>query len=178
MRKLFHGVAAISGLRAAWVGVSLFLAQSPALALNSNVPPTGLPTASIFSATLLPDVQGVVSWKTLSQVEPRKEGDRIVPKFSSEILRLDNQVVRVQGFILPLDLGDHQHHFLLSAVPPHCPFCLPAGPDAIVEVVAKQGVEYSFEPVILEGKFAVLKNSPEGLLYRLAEAQRIASSAK
>jgi hypothetical protein len=132
----------------------------------------------MFSSTLLPEQQGVVSWKTLSQVEPIKHGDKMVPKFSDEILGLDTKAVRVQGFILPLDLGDQQHHFLLSAVPPHCPFCLPAGPDAIVEVLAKKKVEYGFEPIILSGKFAVLKNDPAGVLYRLTEAEPITSSVK
>jgi hypothetical protein len=137
-----------------------------------------LPTASLFSSTLLPEKQGIVSWKTLSQVEPTKQGDKMVPKFSADVLNLDSKAVRVQGFVLPLDMGDEQHHFLLSAVPPHCPFCMPAGPDAIVEVVAKKTVAYGFEPIILGGKFAVLKNDPTGVLYRLTEAELIVGKAK
>lgn len=167
MQKLLYGIAA-----------SILLAGSTAVALNTSVPETGLPTAAIFSSTLLPEVQGVVAWKTLAQVEPIKQGDKVVPRFSDEILGLDNKAVRVQGFILPLDLGDQQHHFLLSAVPPHCPFCLPAGPDAIVEVIAKKGIEYGFEPVILGGKFAVLRNDPAGVLYRLTEAEPVALTTK
>jgi hypothetical protein len=168
MRDIFCAVIAVSVLTAA----------PSANALDTNIPPTGLPTASMFSSTLLPELQGVVSWKILSQVEPIKQGNKMVPKFSNEILGLDSKAVRVQGFILPLDLGDEQHHFLLSAVPPHCPFCLPAGPDAIVEVVAKQKIAYGFEPIILSGKFAVLKNDPAGVLYRLTEAEPIAPSTK
>jgi hypothetical protein len=168
MRNLFPGL----------VAASLLFAGSPTHGLNTDIPPTGLPTASMFSATLLPETEGVVSWKTLSQVEPHKQGDRIVPVFSKEILGLDKQAVRVQGFILPLDLGDQQHHFLLSAVPPHCPFCLPAGPEAIVEVVAKKRIAYSFEPIILAGNFSVLKDTPEGLLYRLTEAEPVATPRK
>ncbi len=161
-----------------FIAATLFVATLPAAALNTGVPSAGLPTASMFSATLLPELQGVVSWKTLSRVEPLKEGDKVVPKFSDEILGLDTQVVRVQGFMLPLDMGDQQHHFLLSAVPPHCQFCMPAGPDAIVEVVAKKKIAYGFEPIIMSGKFAVLKSDPSGLLYRLTEAEPIASTRK
>ena len=159
----------------AFIAASLLLAVSPAFAFMTNVPSTGLPAASVFSPTLLPDLQGVVSWSTLSQVEPIKQGDKIVLQFSDAILELDSKAVRVHGFMLPLDLGDHQHHFLLSAVPPHCPFCLPAGPDAIVEVMAKKKVVYSFEPILLSGKFAVLKNDPTGVLYRLTDAEPIAA---
>jgi len=175
MRKLSYGVAAASVLVAVVVSVGLFFAGSPTHAFNGDIPPTGLPTASVFSSTLLPEAEGVVSWRTLSQVEPVKQGDKMVPMFSNAILELDKKLIRVQGFVLPLDLGDQQHHFLLSAVPPHCPFCLPAGPDAIVEVLAKKKVEYGFEPIVLGGKFAVLKNDPAGVLYRLTEAELVAS---
>ena len=157
---------------------AILIVATPAAALNTGVPSEGLPTASIFSATLLPELQGVVSWKTLSQVEPIKQGEKVVPKFSDEILGLNTKAVRVQGFILPLDLGDQQQHFLLSAVPPHCQFCMPAGPDAIVEVLSKKKIAYGFEPVIMSGKFAVLKSDPSGLLYRLTEAEQIASRPK
>ena len=142
---------------------------------DSGIPATGLPSASQFSASLLPEQQGVVSWKTLAQVAPVKRDGRIVPEFAKEILGLDKRQIRIQGFILPMDLGDKQKHFLISAVPPHCPFCLPAGPDAVVEVLARKPVTYGFEPVVLEGKLAVLKDDPNGLLYRMTEAELIAS---
>jgi hypothetical protein len=144
-------------------------------AFDSSIPATGLPSASQFSASVLPEQQGIVSWKTLAQVEPVKRDGRMVPEFAKEILGLDKRQIRIQGFILPMDLGDKQKHFLISAVPPHCPFCLPAGPDAVVEVLATKPVTYGFEPVVLEGKLAVLKDDPNGLLYRLSEATLIAS---
>jgi hypothetical protein len=155
------------------IAVSLLSLALPALSFNSKIAATGLPAASTYSATLLPDLQGVVSWKTLAQVEPVKQGPRMVPQFSKELLALDGQSVRVQGFILPMDMGDKQKHFLISAVPPHCPFCLPAGPDAIVEVFARQPITYGFEPVIIYGKMAVLKDDPGGLLYRLTDAESV-----
>ena len=161
-----------------WALAALSIAAPGADALDTGVPATGLPTASMFSSSILPETQGVVSWKTLSQVEPVKQDGVMVPRFSGEILSLDSKTVLVQGFILPLDLGDQQQHFLLSAVPPSCPFCLPAGPDAIVEVVAKNKVAYAFEPILLSGKFAVLKNDPSGVLYRLTDAEPIVVTHK
>jgi len=129
-----------------------------------------------YSATLLPEMQGVVSWRTLAQVEPVKQGNKMVPQFSKDILGLDRKDVRLYGFIIPLDLGNGQKHFLLSAVPPHCPFCLPAGPDALVEVQAKKPLSYGFEPIVIAGRFAVLKDDPAGVLYRLTDAEAVASS--
>ncbi len=157
------------------IATALAVFASAVAAFDSSIPATGLPSASQFSATLLPEQEGVVSWKTLAQVEPVKRDGRVVPEFSREILGLDKRQIRIQGFILPMDLGDKQKHFLISAVPPHCPFCLPAGPDAVVEVLARKPVTYGFEPVVLEGKLAVLKDDPNGLLYRMTEAVSIAS---
>lgn len=153
-------------------------AATASFAVSTDIPSSGLPTASMYSSTLLPEKEGVVSWKTLAQVEPTKQGDKMVPKFSQEVLSLDSKAVRVQGFILPLDIGDQQQHFLLSAVPPHCPFCMPAGPDAVVEVVAKKKVAYGFEPILLSGKFAVLRDDATGILYRLTDAEAIATTRK
>jgi hypothetical protein len=160
------------------IGASVLAATTASLAVSTDIPASGLPSASTFSSTLLPEKEGVVSWKTLAQVEPTKEGDKMVPKFSQEVLNLDSKAVRVQGFILPLDIGDQQQHFLLSAVPPHCPFCMPAGPDAVVEVVAKKKVAYGFEPILLSGKFVVLRDDASGLLYRLTDAEPIATTRK
>ena len=153
--------------------VALFAmaAALPAAAVMPEVPQAGLPSAVDYGATLLPERSGVVSWRTLAQVMPVKQGDHMVPEFSKDILALDKQDVKVQGFIIPLDMGDRQKRFLLSAVPPHCPFCMPAGPDAIVEVIAKTPVKYSLEPIVVSGRFALVKDDAAGVLYRLTDAE-------
>jgi hypothetical protein len=163
---------------ALFAGTALLAAALPVAALDTGVPATGLPSATDYSSQLLPELAGVVSWKTLAQVEPVKQGGKMVPQFSRDILGLDKKDVRVYGFIIPLDMGDKQKHFLLSAVPPHCPFCLPAGPDAIVEVHAKKPLTYGFEPIIVAGRFAVLKDDAAGVLYRMTDAEPVAASAR
>jgi hypothetical protein len=152
---------------------ALILAPCVAHAFNANVPAAGLPSATDFSSQVLAERADVVSWKALGQVEPVRQGDRMLPKFAAPVLALDAREQRVQGFMIPLDLGDRQKHFLLSAVPPHCSFCLPAGPEAIVEVNAKDGVAYSLQPIIVSGRFAVVKDDPNGVLYRLSEARQV-----
>jgi hypothetical protein len=142
----------------------------PAFAVTTGVPQAGLPSAIDYGSTLLPERAGVVSWRTLAQVMPVQQNGRMVPEFSKDILTLDDRDVKVQGFIIPLDMGDKQKRFLLSAVPPHCSFCMPAGPDAVVEVIARTPVKYGFEPIIVSGRFAVLKDDASGVLYRLNDA--------
>jgi hypothetical protein len=118
----------------------------------------------------LPELKGVVSWKTLGQVTPVRQQDRFIPQFSKDVSALDKKEIRLQGFMMPLDMGEKQKRFLLVAMPPSCAFCLPGGPDQLVEVVAKTPVKYGFDPVVVSGKFIVLKDDPMGLYYRLTDA--------
>ena len=151
----------------------------PRQALPSDTPSSGqlgheaLPSATEYSAKILPDMKGVVSWRTLAQVEPVKVKDRYVPQFSDNVIKLDRKEVRVQGFMMPLDMGERQKRFILTAVPPSCAFCMPAGPDALVMVQAKSPVKYGFEPIVMSGKLVVLKDDPMGLYYRLDDAVAI-----
>ncbi len=132
-------------------------------------PPLGSPIPE-ESLQSLPELKGVVSWRTLAQAQPVKVKDRVVPQFADGVLKLNATEVKLQGFMMPLEMGDKQKHFVLSAMPVSCAFCLPGGPEALVEVRAKTAVKYTFEPVILTGKLAVLKDDPNGLYYRLTDA--------
>jgi hypothetical protein len=118
----------------------------------------------------LPEMKGVVSWKTLGEVKPVKQKDKFVPEFGKSIAAMDKKEVKIQGFMMPLDMGEKQSRFILSALPPSCSFCLPGGPEQMVEVQTKQPVKYGFEPILLTGKLAVLKDDPMGLYYRLTDA--------
>lgn len=118
----------------------------------------------------LPELKGVVSWKTLGEVKPVKQKDKFVPEFGKTVAALDKKEVKLQGFMMPLDMGEKQQRFILAALPPSCAFCLPGGPEQMVEVQAKTPVKYGFEPILLTGKLAVLKDDPMGLYYRLTDA--------
>ncbi|HYG56094.1 MAG TPA: DUF3299 domain-containing protein [Burkholderiales bacterium] len=118
----------------------------------------------------LPERKDVVSWKTLAQVELVKVKDRYVPQYAKDVAALDQKQVKLQGFMMPLQTGERQSHFVLSAMPTTCSFCLPGGPESLVEVKTKTPVKYTFEPVVLTGKLSVLKDDPAGVFYRLTDA--------
>lgn len=144
---------------------ALFL---PAVALAQHTPPPAVdPNAAMQP---LPERKDVVSWKLLSQVELVKVKDRYQPQFSSGVAALDAKEVKLQGFMMPLEMGDKQSHFVLSATPQDCSFCMPGGPESLVEVKTKAPMAYGVAPVILSGKLAVLKNDPTGVFYRLTDA--------
>lgn len=160
-------------LRLRYLCVVLMAAATAANAINTGIGSAGLPSAINFSASVLPERDGVVSWQTLAQVQPVKQGGKMVYEFSREIMALDRKDVKLQGFMIPLDVGDKQRHFLLSAVPSDCQFCLPAGADAIVEVEAKTPVLYTFDPIVISGRFALVKDDSSGVLYKMTDAGRV-----
>jgi hypothetical protein len=145
--------------------LAALLLAAPALAQHQ--PPPGVDPNQFKP---LQDRNDVLSWKVLSQVELVKQKDRYVPQFSAAVAALDKKEVKVQGFMMPLQMGDKQSHFVLTAMPQTCAFCLPGGPESMVEVKSKTPVKYTFEPVVLTGKLAVLKDDPTGVFYRLTDA--------
>lgn len=118
----------------------------------------------------LPERADVLPWSMLTEVRIRAVKNRLLPAFPTAVQALNATTQRVQGFMLPLEPGEKQKHFLLSSVPLTCSFCVPGGPESMVEVKTKTPVKYSLEPVTVEGKFAVLDDDPYGLYYRITDA--------
>jgi uncharacterized protein len=121
----------------------------------------------------LEEKDGVVSWKQLSLVTTKMVKNRVVPTYPEPVRALNKKTVKVQGFMMPLEPGDKQKHFLLSAVPTSCSFCVPAGPEGLIEVRSKVAVKYSLEPVVVEGQMAVLDSDPYGIFYRVTDASPV-----
>jgi hypothetical protein len=118
----------------------------------------------------LPARSDVVPWSVLTDVKTKNEKNRILPVFQPQQLGLNQKTQRIQGFMMPLEPGEKQSHFLLSSVPLSCSFCLPGGPESMVEVKTRAPVRYTLDPVTVEGKFAVLNDDPYGLYYRITDA--------
>ena len=116
------------------------------------------------------DKSGVVSWETLAQVSVTRQKDRYVPEFSKQILALDQREVKLKGFMMPLEPGMAQTHFLLSAQPPDCGFCMPGTAEQFAEVRAKVPVKVPSDVIVVSGKFSLVRDDSGGLLYRLTEA--------
>jgi hypothetical protein len=140
-------------------------------AAAQHQPPPGADPSQVKP---LAERKDVLSWKLLAQVELVKMKDRYVPQFSQTVAALDQKEVKLQGFMMPLEMGDKQKRFILTSMPPSCAFCLPGGPDQLVEIQAKTPVKYGFEPIVVSGKLVVLKDDPMGLYYRLTDAVLIA----
>ena len=171
---------------------ALAAVAAPAQTLSSPMPPA-IVTGKAGSAALpnIPMGQGAgvlganspfpalversdaVPWSVLADIKTKNEKNHILPVFNMGQLGLNQKTQRVQGFMMPLDPGEKQSRFLLSSVPLTCSFCLPGGPESMVEVRAKTPVKYSIEPITVEGKFLVLNDDSFGLYYRMMDATSV-----
>jgi len=177
--------AAVRALAAVAVWASLAGAAQAQTAVLSSPLPSGAPSAAPAGVPSgsgagfhspnspiapLPDRNDVVPWSVLTDLTKKTTKDGMVPVFNAQQQAMHQTVQRIQGFMMPLDAKPTQTHFLLTSVPLTCSFCIPGGPESMVEVKAKTPVRYSTEPVIVEGRFNVLTKDQYGLFYRVVEA--------
>lgn len=133
--------------------------------------------ALIFSVALL--AQDEVSvWKTLGKISYRKEYDELlgfkvdVPIFSDEIRALEGQEIIVKGYIIPVEGYKNHAEFIFSAFPYNmCFFCGGAGPETVMEVVAKKPIAFTAEQIVLKGKLELNDTDINKLMFRLIEAE-------
>jgi uncharacterized protein len=172
---------------------SLAIAQQPAPQLSSPIPAgsagassgskaaannsLGVPQgqgAGVHSPNSpfapLPKRDDVVPWSVLTSITTKTEKNKLLPVFGVQQMALNQKTQKIQGFMMPLEPGERQRHFLLTSVPLTCSFCLPGGPESMVEVRTKTPVKYSLEPVVVEGRFLVLNDDQYGLYYRITDA--------
>ena len=150
---------------AAALGLNTALAQEDALSDHS-----------VHSQPL--DAEGILTWDALANLEVRVETPAPLQtlffvEFSEKIKELDGETVRLKGFMYPLEAGEAHAWFLLSALPPACPFCLPGTSRTLVDVHGEEPIRYTLDPVVLEGKFALLSEDDSGLYYRLKDAVQV-----
>lgn len=167
-------------------------------AATQNTTPHAMNTdqASMAQA-LLPKIPGLTSWELLQQAElmnlnatgPRKshigepgkggvfgvaaEDDtpgKFEVVFSKDVKKLDGKAIKVAGFMMPIEQRETHKRFMLSAVPPGCPFCLPGGPNSIIEVFPKTPMKYTTDAIVMNGTMSLLKDDPSGFYYRMIEA--------
>ena len=115
----------------------------------------------------------VVPWGTLAQVRHRTVNGHAEHHFSKAVSALDNRKVKLRGFLIPLDRGEHHSHFLLSASPRTCFECWAPGPEGWVEVFSEVPVADTYGEILVSGRFLVVRNDRDDLHYRIVDAVRV-----
>jgi uncharacterized protein len=157
-----------------WTGSAGAFSEEP-LQRQGLIDPSQIPSVH---NTLYEVPEGVVGWDTLGNLDITTEviaplRARFHTDYSEEIEALDGQEVKLMGFIYPLEGGVEHERFLLTAWPPSCPFCLPAGPSQMVEVLCEEPVEFTEGAILMTGRFEVLEDDPSGMYYRMHEAREV-----
>ena len=166
---LFCALALAAGTASAQLTAPIEGATLPSGSAASSGSGAGVHSPNSPIAPLVPR-SDVLPWSMLTEVKTKSVKNRLLPAFPAPVAALNQKTQRIQGFMMPLEPGEKQKHFLISSVPLSCSFCTPGGPESMVEVTTKTPVKYSLEPVVVEGKFAVLNDDPYGLYYRMVDA--------
>ncbi|MEM7762673.1 MAG: hypothetical protein AAF290_01215 [Pseudomonadota bacterium] len=123
-------------------------------------------------APQLPSVEDGLAWADLMQAKLSYSGNDLVAVFPTTVAEQSGKTVKISGFMTPLEASAQQSRFLLTSSPPHCYFDIPGGPAGTVEVLAKEGVEISWTPVVMEGRLETIARG-NGTVYRLHDAKRL-----
>jgi hypothetical protein len=121
----------------------------------------------------LDDFEGVLPWAELMKARVRYQADTVEAEFPKEIAAHNGKTVKLAGFMMPLEPDRKQKRFLLTSNPPSCFFHVPGGPAGAIEVFSDAGIEASWDPVILEGRFETVTRSELGVIYRMTGARAV-----
>ena len=121
----------------------------------------------------LEGIEGALPWEQLLGATVRYTEDTLTAQFPAAIAQHHRQSVRLAGFMMPLEAEQKQKRFLLTSNPPNCFFHVPGGPAGAVEVFSDTGIEASWDPIVLEGRFETLPSSDSGVIYRLRGARQV-----
>lgn len=159
-------LASVPGSPAPGAATPLLLV--PPGVLPGSAAPKGAPPAV---APLLPADEHMKIWKTLARVTKPAAEPGAEPGFHASITALVDTEIEITGYIMPLETGDRQQHFLLSPFPHNCPFCATLGPESLVEVFCTAPIKMTFKAVTLTGMFRLAGvYADNGVYYRLTEA--------
>ena len=118
------------------------------------------------------------TWKTLSKITFTTEYDELMgykvdkPVFSPVVENLEGQVVELKGYIIPTEGYKSHKEFVFSAFPySMCFFCGGAGPETVMEVYAKDPIDFTAERIVIRGKLGLNKDDINRLMYNLQEAE-------
>jgi hypothetical protein len=118
------------------------------------------------------------TWKTLAKITYTKQYDELmgfkvdVPVFSEDIKAMEGKDVEVRGYIIPVEGYKSHKEFIFSAFPySMCFFCGGAGPETVMDVYAKNPVEYTAEQVVLRGKLELNATDINRLMYSIHDAE-------
>lgn len=123
-----------------------------------------------------PTPRGGVSWAVLeSTQETTRTVEGVIysrPVFPANVRALAGRRIVVAGYMMPLENGPTQRHFVLMAYPPGCPFHFHALPHQFIEVYADAPVRLNeTEATVISGVLELTGEDESGVFFRLRQAR-------
>ncbi|GEM_PF-5175426 len=121
----------------------------------------------------------VVLWGELARAMVVRKGSQSKATFLPSVLELDGKTLSIVGFVTPTgEAGKPSKQFLLSDHAFMCAECEPPTPTGLVEVNTKDFVLAQGGTATVRGQFQLVKDDPQGLIYRLNNAVVLKQSAE
>ena len=124
--------------------------------------------------------QNTNTWQVLAKVAYKKAYDDLLgiavdkPLFSQDVRKLEGSRIRLSGYIIPTDGFKSHKEFVFSAFPySSCFFCGQAGPETVVEIEARQPIDYMSDIIVLEGVLHLNSKDVNRLMYHLSDVVRV-----
>jgi hypothetical protein len=121
---------------------------------------------------------GGTSWALLEQTrlndrtDPKTKMIYTRPTFPPRVQALAGREIKVAGWMMPLENGSRQKHFVLLAYPPGCPFHMHALPNQFIEVYAATPVRVDgINPTVVTGRLELTGQDESGIFYKLRNAR-------
>ncbi|WP_306087092.1 DUF3299 domain-containing protein [Qipengyuania flava] len=121
--------------------------------------------------------KGGVSWKVLEATgeKTRKDAEGYIlskPLFTPKVKALAGKRIKVAGWMMPLENGSKQKHFVLLGYPPGCPFHFHAMPNQFIEIYADTPFPTNESKVfVVSGVLELTGHDESGIFYRLRKAR-------
>ncbi len=113
-------------------------------------------------------------WKTLFAVKYGDWRTTFNPQFTPAIKALENKVITIKGFLIPLQEQKKHSYFLLSAFPfDQCFYCGKAGPETVIEVTVKKAIKTTDKIINIKGTLELNAQDPSHLFYIIADGELV-----
>lgn len=155
---------------------ALALIASPAAAALQQQARPAAPSEAVWKPADTPP--GGIAWSLLESTKEITRTDakgyiRSKPIFPPGVQALDGKVVKVAGYMMPLQNGALQKHFVLLAYPPDCPFHLNPNPMQFIEVKSPAGLGFDYRVKVITGTLKLGGHDEGGIFYRIWDARPV-----
>lgn len=123
-------------------------------------------------------MKGPKVWTTLADVkydiQKDEYGDLYVPVWGEDVMSIKDELVEIEGFVIPSDITFTDEYMIVSSLPiSECFFCGSGGPETVMEVYLKEGEKYKYNSKRLKfrGKLKLNADNPDKLMYQLVETE-------